>query len=139
MSFRLSAERAGRGWPTVAAEERFGYPESGLEDYIKEYEVQINEEYTSIEEGIVVKLENVDLPAAIVPEEIQDNMISVLMACQNGVMRMIPTVPDTVETSSNLAIVTIGGGKADVRILARSSISKSCTIRVSNLLALPRP
>ena len=79
----------------------------GLEDYIKEYEVQINEEYTSIEEGIVVKLENVDLPAAIVPEEIQDNMISVLMACQNGVMRMIPTVPDTVETSSNLAIVTI--------------------------------
>ena len=93
----------------------------GLEDYIKEYEVQINEEYTSIEEGIVVKLENVDLPAAIVPEEIQDNMISVLMACQNGVMRMIPTVPDTVETSSNLAIVTIGGGKADVRILARSS------------------
>ena len=61
------------------------------------------------------------MPAAIVPEEIQDNMISVLMACQNGVMRMIPTVPDTVETSSNLAIVTIGGGKADVRILARSS------------------
>ena len=49
----------------------------GLEDYIKEYEVQINEEYTSIEEGSVVKLENVDLPAAIVPEEIQDNMISV--------------------------------------------------------------
>lgn len=32
MSFRLSAERAGRGWPTVAAEERFGYPESGLDD-----------------------------------------------------------------------------------------------------------
>ena len=93
----------------------------GLEDYIKEYEVQINEEYTPIEEGITLKLENVDLPAAIVPEEIQDNMISVLMACQNGVMRMIPTVPDTVETSSNLAIVTIEGGKADVRILARSS------------------
>jgi dipeptidase D len=36
-------------------------------------------------------------------------------------MRMIPTVPDTVETSSNLAIVIIGGGKGEVRILARSS------------------
>ena len=48
-------------------------------------------------------------------------MINVLMACQNGVMRMIPTVPDTVETSSNLAIVTIAGGKAEVKILARSS------------------
>ena len=42
-------------------------------------------------------------------------------ACQNGVTRMIPTVPDTVETSSNLAIITIGGGKAAIKILARSS------------------
>ena len=43
------------------------------------------------------------------------------MACQNGVTRMIPTIPDTVETSSNLAIVTIVGGEASVKILARSS------------------
>ena len=34
---------------------------------------------------------------------------------------MIPTVPDTVETSSNLAIITIGEGKAAIKILARSS------------------
>ena len=32
-----------------------------------------------------------------------------------------PTVPDTVETSSNLAIITIGEGKAAIKILARSS------------------
>ena len=93
----------------------------GLEDYIKEYEAQINAEYAPIESGITLTIESVELPAAIVPAEIQDNMINVLMACQDGVMRMIPTVPDTVETSSNLAIVIIGGGKAEVRILARSS------------------
>ena len=95
----------------------------GLEDYIKEYEALLNTEYAPIEEGITLKLENVDLPAFIVPEEIQDNMISVLMACQNGVMRMIPTVPDTVETSSNLAIVTIGGGKADDSLTACFSMA----------------
>ena len=93
----------------------------GLEDYIKEYEAQINAEYAPIESDITLTIEPVELPAAIVPAEIQDNMINVLMACQDGVMRMIPTVPDTVETSSNLAIVIIGGGKAEVRILARSS------------------
>lgn len=92
-----------------------------LEEYIKEYEEQFNAEYASIEEGIILKLEEVEVPATVVPEEIQDNMVCVLMACQNGVMRMIPTVPDTVETSSNLAIVAIGDGKVDVRILARSS------------------
>lgn len=93
----------------------------GLDDYIKEYEAQINDEYTPIESNISLKMEETDVPAAVVPEEIQDNMINVLMACQDGVMRMIPTVPDTVETSSNLAIVIIAGGKAEVRILARSS------------------
>lgn len=93
----------------------------GLDEYIHEYEAQIASEYATIESGISLKLEETDRPAAVVPEEIQDNMVSVLMACQDGVMRMIPTVPDTVETSSNLAIVILAGGKAEVRILARSS------------------
>lgn len=93
----------------------------GLEEYIKEYEAQLNDEYASIESGITLRMEEVELPATIVPEEIQDNMINVLMACQNGVTRMIPTVPDTVETSSNLAIVTIAEGKVAIQILARSS------------------
>lgn len=93
----------------------------GLNEYIQEYEAQLNDEYTAIESNISLKMEETDVLAAVVPEEIQDNMINVLMACQDGVMRMIPTVPDTVETSSNLAIVIIAGGKAEVRILARSS------------------
>ena len=93
----------------------------GLDDYIKEYEAQINSEYETIESNVSLKMEEVEVPATVVPEEIQDNMINILMACQDGVMRMIPTVPDTVETSSNLAIVIIASGKAEVRILARSS------------------
>lgn len=93
----------------------------GLDDYIKEYEAQINSEYETIESNVSLKIEAVEVPATVVPEEIQDNMINILMACQDGVMRMIPTVPDTVETSSNLAIVIIASGKAEVRILARSS------------------
>lgn len=92
-----------------------------LPTYIKEYGEQINQEYAPIESNIQLLLDEVELPAMVMPEEIQDNMIDMLLACQNGVMRMIPTVPDTVETSSNLAIVTLGEGKAEVRILARSS------------------
>ena len=94
----------------------------GLEDYMKEYETQLNDEYAPIiESGITLSVEEGDSTRCRCSSEIQDNMINVLMACQNGVMRMIPTVPDTVETSSNLAIVIIADGKAEVRILARSS------------------
>ena len=93
----------------------------GLEQYINEYEAQIASEFAPIESGISLKMEAVAQPATVIPQEIQDNLVDALMACQNGVMRMIPTIPDTVETSSNLAIVTLADGKADVRILARSS------------------
>ncbi len=93
----------------------------GLEEYIARYGEQIAGEYAPIESGVSLLMEEVETPATVVPEEIQDNMVDVLMAIQDGVTRMIPTVPDTVETSSNLAIVSIGGGKAEVCILARSS------------------
>lgn len=92
-----------------------------LEDYINDYRATINEEYMPIESDVQLYIEEVPVSDTQVPEEIQDNVVDSLMACQNGVMRMIPTVPDTVETSSNLAIVTVGGGKVDIRILARSS------------------
>ncbi len=93
----------------------------GLADYIRKYKQQINAEFFPIESGITLLLEPAELPIAVVPTEIQDNLIGALMVCQDSVMRMIPTVPGTVETSSCLALVTIGGGKADFRILARSS------------------
>ena len=90
----------------------------GLVSYCNEL---FNEEYSAVETPISVLVERVEMPAGQVPEAIQDNLIGAIFACQNGVTRMIPTVPDTVETSSNLAIITIGEGKAEIKILARSS------------------
>jgi len=88
---------------------------------VKYCEDLFNEEFKAIETPICFTAERVELPAGEVPEEIQDNLIDAIFACQNGVMRMIPTIPDTVETSSNLAIINIGEGKASFKILARSS------------------
>lgn len=95
--------------------------ETELLELVKYCEDLYNDEYASIETPISFTAERVELPQGQVPEEIQDNLIDAIFACQNGVTRMIPTVPDTVETSSNLAIITIGDGKAEVKILARSS------------------
>ncbi len=65
--------------------------------------------------------ENVETPATEVPAEIQDNLVDAIYACHDGVLRMAPSMPGIVETSSNLAIIEIGGGKAAIKILARSS------------------
>ena len=92
-----------------------------LLELVKEYEELFNEEYHAIETPITFKAERTELPKGVVPEEIQDNLVDAIYASQNGVCRMIPTIPDTVETSSNLSIVTIDGGQAQFCLLVRSS------------------
>ena len=78
-------------------------------------------EFRGVEEGVEISVERVDLPAMQVPEEVQDNLVSAILACHDGVLRNIPSIPHVVETSSNMAIIEIGEGKANVLILARSS------------------
>ena len=78
-------------------------------------------QYKGIESGIKLTCEPVATPEKQVPVEIQDNLINAIYACHDGVVRMIPSYPDVVETSSNLAIVDIEGGHAVFKILARSS------------------
>ena len=56
-----------------------------------------------------------------VPVEIQDNLVDAIYAVHDGVIRMIPAYPDVVETSSNLAIIDIEGGKSLIKLLPRSA------------------
>ena len=99
-------------------------PKENVEDLkaiVAEYKETFNNEYKGIESDIEVVAEDVTLPEMIVPQEIQDNLVDAIYAAHNGVWRYIPTMPEIVETSSNLAIVDIDGGKAAIKILARSS------------------
>ena len=80
-----------------------------LEELVADWRDDFADEYKQIESGIEV------------PVEIQDNLINAIYACHDGVVRMIPSYPNVVETSSNLAIINIEGGKAAIKILARSS------------------
>ena len=99
-------------------------PKENVEDVkqlIEEYKAEFIDQYKGIESGIEFFAEDVETPKMQLPEEIQDNLVNAIYACQNGVIRMIPAYPNVVETSSNLAIVDIEGGKAAVKILARSS------------------
>ena len=94
-----------------------------LKELVEKQKSAIKDEYKGIEvvDNIEFFVEDVDKPAALLPVEIQDNLIDAIYACHNGVLRMIPSYPDVVETSSNLAIINIEPTKASIKILARSS------------------
>ena len=98
-----------------------------------EYAETFVNENKGIESGIVVTTEDVETPATQIPKEIQDNVVNAINACHNGVLRYIPSIPEIVETSSNLAIINIGNGKAAIKILARSA-SESQKDCLANML-----
>lgn len=92
-----------------------------LKELCADWQEDFKDEYKQIESGIEVIAEEVATPATEVPTAIQDNLIDAIYACHDGVIRMIPSYPEVVETSSNLAIIDIEGGRAALKILARSS------------------
>ena len=95
---------------------------AALKEIADDWKETFNDEFKLIEpQGIEVIVEEVETPKKEVPVEIQDNLIDAIYACHDGVIRFIPAYPSVVETSSNLAIINIGEGKAAIKILARSS------------------
>ncbi len=74
-----------------------------LNDMIADWKEELQEEFKGIEdvEKIEFFAENVETPKMEVPQEIQDNLIDAIYACHDGVLRMAPSMPDVVETSSN--------------------------------------
>ena len=92
-----------------------------LKELLEDWKEDFADEYKGIESGIEFYAEDVDAPANEVPVEIQDNLINAIYGCHNGVLRMIPSYPEVVETSSNLAIIDIENGCASLKVLARSS------------------
>ena len=92
-----------------------------LKELVDDWKEDFIDEFKGIETGIEFYAEDVATPTHEVPEEIQDNLISAIYACHDGVVRMIPAYPDVVETSSNLAIIDIEAGKATIKALPRSS------------------
>lgn len=101
-------------------------PQENAEDFldlVKEYEELYRNEYRATENNISLVAQPADLPATLMPEEIQDSVINAVIGCQNGVISMLTDsiFAGTVETSTNLASVKSSAGKLEVKILTRSS------------------
>ncbi|OAV73060.1 Cytosol non-specific dipeptidase [Bacteroidales bacterium Barb6] len=99
-------------------------PEGNAEnlwELVSDYQDLYRAEYASAEDTICFAVEKIDLPLTLIPEEIQDDLINAVEGCQNGVAGMLHDFPETVESSSNLAVVQSSEGLIEIRILVRSS------------------
>ena len=94
---------------------------AALKEMVARQKALLEDEFKGIEPNVEFFVEKTEKPGSLLPVEIQDNLIDAIYACHNGVLRMIPSYPNVVETSSNLAIIDIDPAKAAIKILARSS------------------
>lgn len=92
-----------------------------LWELVADYQDMFRTEYQGIEESVLFVAEPAELPASLIPEEIQDDLINAIEGCQNGVISMLADFPGTVETSANLASVKKSDQLIEIKILTRSS------------------
>jgi dipeptidase D len=92
-----------------------------LWELVSDYREMYRYEYKGIEHNINFTAEMTDMPATLIPEEIQDDLINAIEGCQNGVISMLVDFPGTVESSTNLAIVKSSNEMIEIQILVRSS------------------
>lgn len=85
---------------------------------VRYYNELYREEYGASEPTLCFSAEPVELPSALLPEEIQDDLLNAIEACHNGVWSM---GKGYVDTSANMAHVqTSPNGETDVLLMVRS-------------------
>ena len=89
---------------------------------VADYEDLFIREYDGVEDNIHFTAEETACPKTEMPEDVQDFLIHAITICPHGVYRMIPEMPDVVETSNNLSTVSMEGNCVKVLCLTRSSV-----------------
>lgn len=92
-------------------------------DYIT---AELKNEYRLIEPNLVIKTGKTEESfSKVMKTEDRDEFLKVVSASFNGVFRMSPTFDDLVETSNNVAKVTVGSGQVKIECLTRSAVESS--------------
>ncbi len=88
--------------------------------FVNELAETIKTELENVEPNLAIDLEAAEMPKKIMSKTLQNNLTNAVWAAPNDVVRMSDTMPGTVETSSNLAIVKSTKEKIEVSCLVRS-------------------
>ncbi|EZH73268.1 aminoacyl-histidine dipeptidase [Aquimarina atlantica] len=85
----------------------------------------IQNELSIADPDLTIEINTTDLPKQVMELGVQEGVIKALYAAHNGVYAMSASIPDLVETSNNIAKITIGQGDITIECLTRSSVESS--------------
>jgi dipeptidase D len=118
-SLRNAIPRESVAQVVVSSEEKFT---SAFEKMKKE----IISEFKSLEPNLSITAEkNNEAITKVMADADQKSFLNAMNAAHNGVYRMSPDIEDLVETSNNIAKVTVENGNIKIECLTRSSVESS--------------
>ncbi|MEG9329143.1 aminoacyl-histidine dipeptidase [Salinimicrobium catena] len=87
----------------------------------------IQQEYKSLEPKLLIEIEETQMPEKVMELGVQELLLKAVYSAHNGVYRMSPDIEGLVETSNNIARVTVKNGKIEILCLTRSSVESTKT------------
>ncbi len=86
----------------------------------------VKHELSRSDPGLTVEITDCPSPASVITSKCSQRILDFLRACPNGVLRLSDTHLGVVETSNNLAILTLGlEGPASIQCLIRSLVDSA--------------
>ncbi len=90
---------------------------------VTEFENTLKSEYAGSDDGVKMVVEEIsEKPTKVFTKKDQEKLMNLIYVIPHGVKAMSKDIPDLVETSTNLAIVTAENGKAEILTSQRSSV-----------------
>jgi len=99
--------------------------EDGFINEISEFIEPIKKELLLIEPNLQIEASKIAIPEKVMEISAQESVIKAIYAALNGVYKMSLAIPDLVETSNNIAKITVKNGQIEVLCLTRSSSESS--------------
>lgn len=94
-------------------------------DYIDEFNLIVKTEYKHTEPDLKVRYHSADVPSSLIDISTQEKLLNALYACPHGVYAWSASIPNFVETSTNLAAVKTEDNKIHITTSQRSSVESA--------------
>lgn len=104
-----------------------------FEKLIKEYNIIYKSEYQFTDSNLDFVYEKINSTQNVLDEKTQTNLLNSIYAIPNGIFRMDSNIAGLVQTSNNLAKITVKNGNYSIQCLTRSSVNSE-KIDLANMI-----
>lgn len=93
-----------------------------FEHFIAEYEKILKAEYAVTDPNVHIEAEGIEPLTTVIASNFQKQLLRAIYTCPSGIYRMSPDIEGLVQTSNNLARVSVKDGYYSIQCLTRSSV-----------------